>query len=420
MYSRFQKPFPKSFFYVKNILSLQKIIKNIPQSTWLHQWIFYITSGFLFGAAALRAILIFQDEPYLGSILLVFIGGILLFTANIYLPKKFFWSSIIIIVAEASLIMLLLISTEQDFFACLFAILGMQAMQKFSPRFVIVLIFLHALLTFGALLERIGLLQALALSLVYTTLGSYMAGYIWITRKASNSTQQEQILLEKLQATNESLEFHANRLEQLATSRERQRLARELHDSVTQTIFSMTLTSQSAIILLERDPLRVPDQLNRLDQLAEKAMSEIQELISRLTPEIVSGTGLINALKHHLDEHRRINSLDATMNIEGSGELNPTEEAGLFRIAQEALNNVVKHAGVLRVEIRLNLTEPAWIEIVDHGSGFNLKHVSQDRMGLSGMRERAEEIGWGLNVESSPGKGTQVRVERGVLNYAKR
>jgi len=99
--------------------------------------------------------------------------------------------------------------------------------------------------------------------------------------------------------------------------------------------------------------------------------------------------------------------------MNGSGTLAPAEEAGLFRIAQEALNNVVKHAGIRQAVIRLQLDETPWMEIVDEGTGFDRRQVEGgDRMGLAGMSERAAEIGWQIGVESAPGAGTRIRVEK--------
>ena len=381
------------------------------QSTWLHRRIYYITSGFLFGAAALRAFLIFQDAPFIHLVLLVLAGWLALFIGDNFLARRLVWSTAVFITAEAGLIMLVLLTTGQDFFACLFAILGMQAMRRYSPQVVGALMGFSALLIFGALVERIGLLQALALALVYTTLGAFMTAYIWSTRRAEVSQEQEQKLLEQLRVANQRLEFHAHQQEQLAAGRERQRLARELHDSVTQTIFSMTLTTRSALLLLNRDPSQVVGQLDRLDQLSQSAMSEMQELISHLAPQAVSGGGLVSALQHHVDERRRMHNLEVALEVDGSGSLDPTEEAGLFRIAQEALNNVMKHAGVSRATIRLRLSEPAWMEVADSGTGFDPQQVpSQGRMGLAGMRERAAEIGWYLQMESKPGAGTRIRV----------
>jgi signal transduction histidine kinase len=398
------------------VLSSTRIIPlPLHQSTWLHRWIYYLASGFLFGAAALRAFLIFQDAPFLGLVLLVLAGWLALFIGDNFLAHRLVWSTAVFITAEAGLIMLFLLTTEQDFFACLFAILGMQAMHRYSPRVVGALMSISALLIFGALLERIGLLQALALALVYTALGAFMTAYIWSTRRAEVSQEQEQKLLEELQVANRRLEFHARQQEQLAAGRERQRLARELHDSVTQTIFSMTLTTRSALLLLDCDPSQVAGQLDRLNQLSQSAMSEMQELILRLAPQAVSGGGLVSTLQHHVEECRRMHNLEVTLEVDGSGLLDPAEEASLFRIAQEALNNVMKHAGVSRATIRLHLSKPAWMEVDDSGIGFDPQRVpSRGRMGLAGMRERAAEIDWCLQMESKPGAGTRIRVEQSI------
>ncbi len=385
------------------------------QSTWLYRWIYYLASGFLFGAAALRAFFIFQGEPSLSLIMLVLAAWLALFIGDIFLAQRLTWSTAIFIAVEAVLIMFLLLAAEEDFFACLFAVLGMQAMQRYSPRAVTAIMFASGVLTFAVLLPRIGFLQALALALVYTTLGAFMTVYIWSTRRANMAQEQEQKLMEELRAANQRLELLARQKEQLAAGRERQRLALELHDSVTQTIFSMTLTTQSTLLLLDRDPSQVAGQLDRLNQLAHSAISEMQELISHLAPQVVSGGGLVHALKHHLEERRRIHNLDVTLEVDGNESLAPAEESGLFRIAQEALNNVLKHAGVTRATIRLHLAEPAWMEIEDRGIGFDPRKIpAGERMGLAGMRERATEIGWCLQVESEPATGTCVRVQRSL------
>jgi len=96
--------------------------------------------------------------------------------------------------------------------------------------------------------------------------------------------------------------------------------------------------------------------------------------------------------------------------VQGSQSLTATEEQSLFRIIQEALNNVVKHAGVRDAIVQLHLEEQPWLEIVDEGSGFKTGQTrAAGQMGLSNMQERAAGIGWELRVESSPGKGTRVR-----------
>ena len=219
--------------------------------------------------------------------------------------------------------------------------------------------------------------------------------------------------MSQLQQANQKLEFHAHQQELLITGRERQRLARELHDSVTQTIFSMTLTTQSALLLLARDRSRVSGQLDRLDQLAQSAQAEMRTLISHLFPVPVTGGDFVNALQRHLEDRRRLDSLVVTLEVQGYQPFEPAEEVNLFRIAQEALNNIVKHAGVQQAVIRLHRSELPWMEIEDHGIGFDPQRIAAGgRMGLASMGERANEIGWTLQVDSAPGFGTRIRVEK--------
>ena len=200
---------------------------------------------------------------------------------------------------------------------------------------------------------------------------------------------------------------------QLAAERERQHLARELHDSVTQTIFSMTLTTQSALLLLDRDRQQVAGQLHRLNQLVQSALADIQMLVSELASDARAGSGFVANLQQHLADRQRLDNLCVTLKIEGNQALRAEEEAGLFRIAQEALNNIIKHAGVSQATLRLHLVDPFWMEIEDGGTGFDSQQArGGGRVGLTGMSERAAEIGWIFWVESCPGQGTRIRVEK--------
>jgi signal transduction histidine kinase len=388
---------------------LAHLSTNFP---WLHRWIYYLAAGIMYAAATLRAYIIFQNDPILDWILLLLTVWLLMIVGATLFTRQLPWLTVFALVLDASLIFILLLITGQDFFAFLFAILGMRAMQQYSPQVLGGLLGLCAILTFLALIGSIGLLQALALALTYSALGAFLAAYIWSTRQAGVIQQEQQALVEELQQANHRLEFRAHQQEQLAAGRERQHLARELHDSVTQTIFSMTLTSQSALLLLERDRVQVQGQLDRLDQLSQGAMAEMQELISRLAPQAVSGD-FITLLQHHLEERRRLDNLAVTLEVEGDHPLDSAEQTSLFRIAQEALNNIVKHARVNQALIRLHLEEPFWMEIEDSGCGFDKQEAfGRERMGMAGMGERATEMGWTLQVTSSPGFGTRIRVEK--------
>jgi signal transduction histidine kinase len=199
--------------------------------------------------------------------------------------------------------------------------------------------------------------------------------------------------------------------------KERNRLARELHDSVTQTIFSMTLTAESTRILLERDPTRVAAQLDHLLELAQSALAEMRSLISHLRPKTVAEEGLVPALRRHIAERGSQDGLIVALHLEEYEEdkrLPPETEEALFSIVQEALNNVVKHAQIDQAEVRLRLgNESVSLLIKDSGAGFDTTRASSgtSHLGLTSMRERVRVLGDTLEIEARPGAGTQIKIE---------
>jgi signal transduction histidine kinase len=121
---------------------------------------------------------------------------------------------------------------------------------------------------------------------------------------------------------------------------------------------------------------------------------------------------LVPALRQHLSGSHIAGKLSVSLQVEGEGCLATAEEQALFGIAQEALNNVLKHSHSEQAQIRLHLEPPFWMEIQDHGLGFDLPTArSSGRLGLTSMQERATEIGWDLRVTTSPGAGTCIRVQ---------
>ena len=382
-------------------------------STWLRRWIYYLSTGFLFAAAVLRSVLVFQESPILSQIILLLAACLLVFIVNILLASRHSGLSVVLIGLETLLVLTLLLTTRADFFAILFAVLSMQAMQQFSPRLGGAFIGLGAVLTFLVLLGPSGVFQALALAVGVTAVSVFAGAFLLASRRAGAAREKNLALAGELQEVNRRLQIFAQQQEQLATARERQHLARELHDSITQTIFSMNLNTQSALLLLDREPAGVAAQLERLDQLAGSALAEMQLLISRLAPEEIPPRSLEAALRQHLSDRLRLENLSVDLQVEGDVPLEPAEDQGLFRIAQEALNNIIKHAGVNQAAIRLNLAGSPWLEIEDRGAGFDQQQAGGGgRLGLAGMRERAAEIGWTLRVESAPGSGTRIRLAK--------
>jgi signal transduction histidine kinase len=220
--------------------------------------------------------------------------------------------------------------------------------------------------------------------------------------------------LKELQEAHGQLQEYTAQAEELAAVQERNRLARELHDSVTQTIFSMTLTAEAARILLERDPSQAAPHLALLQELAQGALSEMRALIQQLRPSPVEEGGLASALHKHLTALERREGLKVALQVEGEGQLPREQEEGLFRIVQEALNNVVKHAQTDKAAVRLQLEDGrVSLLIEDQGAGFDpsVSGSARGGFGLTSMRERIEMLGGALEVKSSPGKGTQVLVQ---------
>ncbi len=384
------------------------------KDNWLQRWIFYLAAAFMFAAALLRSLIVYQGSPAFGWSLALLLVWLLLFAGSTLLFPRFPKVTPFLFGLQAALVLVFLLWTKSDYFAILFAILGMQAMQQFPRRLGWAFIGLSGVLTFLVLMVPYGAFQALALAVAFSAVSVFAATFILAAERARAAQCENQALATKLQEANLHLQAQSEQQKQLATARARQHLARELHDSVTQTIFSMTLASQSALLLLDRDQQQVATQLDRLDQLAQSALAEMQVLIAKLAPERAANAGFAATLQQHLEDRRRLDNLSVTLEVEGSQCLTPAEEGGLFRIAQEALNNIVKHAGVSEGVLRLHLADPLWMEIEDQGAGFDPMQARQSgRVGLASMQERASEIGWTLQVEALPGRGTRVLVAKG-------
>jgi signal transduction histidine kinase/HAMP domain-containing protein len=205
--------------------------------------------------------------------------------------------------------------------------------------------------------------------------------------------------------------------EQLAVMRERERLARELHDSVTQSLYSLTLFAEAGRDLARDGELeRVEGYLTRLGEIAQQALKEMRLLVYQLRPLALQREGLVGALQQRLDAVEGRVGVEARLLAEKLVELPASVEEGLYRIAQEALNNALKHAAATSVTVYIRIEdERVELEVVDDGQGFDPNTVS-DRggMGLASMRERAEKLGGSLTILSAPGEGTRVKVSVGV------
>jgi nitrate/nitrite-specific signal transduction histidine kinase len=204
------------------------------------------------------------------------------------------------------------------------------------------------------------------------------------------------------------------RTEQLAVMEERNRLARELHDSVTQLLYSLTLFAEAGRRMVRaRDFNRAEQYLQKLGETAQQAHKEMRLLIYELRSPVLEKEGLVNALQHRLDTVEKRAGLEACLQIHGNLHLPASIEDGLFRIALEALNNALKHSAATKIGVCLQEKDhQVTLEVRDNGKGFALETAKNGGgLGLRGMKERAEHMGGSLEILSKPGEGTCVTVQ---------
>lgn len=202
------------------------------------------------------------------------------------------------------------------------------------------------------------------------------------------------------------------REKELVAANERHRLARDLHDSVSQTLFTANVLAESLPRLAERNSTKVFEQLHQLHQLTQGASAEMRALLLELRPESVIKTNLEQLLRQlslAIQARRKVN---VEILAEGEGEpfLREDVHMAFYRIAQESLNNIARHANAKQARIRLIHTpERLELVIVDNGDGFDKKRPSSG-FGLTSMQERATSIGAQFQIHSKPGTGTRVRL----------
>ena len=201
--------------------------------------------------------------------------------------------------------------------------------------------------------------------------------------------------------------------EQAAVTEERGRLARELHDSVTQSLYTLNLFAGAGRQLAATgDMAQVQKHLDQIGELTQQALKEMRLLVHQLRFPVLNQEGLLVALRQRLEMVERRAGVEATLQVDKFNDLPMSLEEGLYWIALESLNNALKHARAAAVTVRLRMEDSyVKMEIADNGQGFNLPDVSDaSGLGLISMRERAQELGGTLNIASAPGQGTMVTV----------
>jgi two-component system, NarL family, sensor histidine kinase LiaS len=196
-----------------------------------------------------------------------------------------------------------------------------------------------------------------------------------------------------------------------AVLEERRRLARDLHDTVSQQLFALHMSASSLPKLLERDAEHAQKVMEQLIAMSSSAQRQMRGLIAQLRPMELQGKTLREALERWFPDYCRQNGLQGTLEIQIRGLISDAKEHQLFLIIQEAMANVVKHAEAQSVRLFLGETDrQISLSIEDNGIGFRGEQVRADAYGLTTMRERAQKLGGEAEVVTKPGSGTHVRV----------
>jgi signal transduction histidine kinase len=241
---------------------------------------------------------------------------------------------------------------------------------------------------------------------------SWSAGLVMVWLMALVLGRQERLVAElhRLAVDNARLQERAR---QAAILEERQRLARELHDSVTQALYGISLYVEAAARALadgEQEPAAA--SLREIRDTTQEAQGEMRLLLFELRPPLLEAQGLAAALRVRLQAVEARSGLVADCDCQGEERLQPEQEQELYRLAQEALNNVLKHAHAQHVHVRLAVaSDRATLDVADDGIGFDPALQGADGYGLPGMRERAKRLGGTLQIVSALGEGTCVHVE---------
>ncbi|MFB7112242.1 GAF domain-containing sensor histidine kinase [Streptomyces sp. NPDC056190] len=204
------------------------------------------------------------------------------------------------------------------------------------------------------------------------------------------------------------------RSRELTIAEERSRLAHELHDAVSQKLFSLRLTAQAATALVDRDPARAKGELQQVAVLAAEAVDELRAAVVELRPAALDEDGLVATLRTQIQVLDRAHSARVTFTTRGIRALPAAQEEAMLRVAQEALHNALRHARADHVDVTLDRRGcGAVLRITDDGTGFDPKVVRRAgrHLGLVSMRDRASGAGGRLTVESEPGKGTAIEME---------
>lgn len=231
--------------------------------------------------------------------------------------------------------------------------------------------------------------------------------------KLTRKWEDQVTALQRLSSYNAEL---ASKARVTAVVEERQRLARELHDAVSQQLFAISMTATAVSRTLEQDLDKAKRQIELIEEMAAAAQSEMRALLLHLRPIPLEGKRLAQAIPELVHEMRAKVPIDIHLDMDEDLVLGTGMENHLFRIVQEAMSNTLRHARASRMDIELHRRgETVRLVIRDNGIGFDLNEKKQASYGLMNMEERVNELGGSFHVATAPGKGTRIEIRVPVM-----
>ncbi|WP_019506631.1 sensor histidine kinase [Pleurocapsa sp. PCC 7319] len=227
----------------------------------------------------------------------------------------------------------------------------------------------------------------------------------------TNQVRAERQMRQKLAHAHEQLQQYSQKIEELATIQERNRIARELHDSLGHALTSLNIQMQTALKLWDKEPEQAHSFLAQAQQLGKTAIKEVRQSISSLREDAQDEKPLAAKIDVLVDDCRRGTGLDIDTNISCCGSVPSPVAQNVYRIVQEALTNIFKYAQATKVQINLKSTpEGIYLTVEDNGKGFDLNQ-KRSGFGLQGMQERVASVNGHLQLKTSPGNGCRIEVE---------
>jgi len=374
----------------------------------------YLAAYFFAVSITLRYIFVYLNDdslPQVAGLLAAFL--LVLVVQTLLRDRSQLYTHLILVIETGILVVLALLPLRLDFYSTLSVTLALQAVYAFSGKTAFRWIGCLALVVAVLLLYGQGWSRGLPL-VVSNTVAVFMVGaFVVLIRRTEAAHRESRRLLSELERAHRQLQIYTAQAEELAVVKDRNRLARDLHDSVSQTIFSMRLTADAVRVLQQRDPSQVSPQLDKLQELSQSALDKMRTMLHELRPSVVAEHGLIPALRHNVTLMERQHGFKVTLDILGTPRLTEEEAEQIYHVIEEALNNVLKHAGTDRANVSVRSENNRMtVKVSDNGKGFSRAAIDKEKnLGLAGMRERLESVGGSLVIESTPGEGTCITME---------